>query len=88
MAHSNVCENFARLEDQRYDFITISVLTCLETQRFRDSASDLSQMTQDVATLFDDCRIETSRQGVNHLVSVDFSVNSSCISGFLWTGCT
>ena len=39
-------------------------------------------MTQDVATLFDDCRIETSRQGVNHLVSVDFSVNSSCISGF------
>ena len=68
---------------------TISVLTCLETQRFGDSTSDLSQMTQDVATLFDDCRIETSRQGgVNHLVSVDFFVNSSCIAGFLWTGCT
>ena len=66
---------------------TISVLTCLETQRFCDSTSDLSQMTQDVATLFDDCRIETSRQGVNHLVSVDFSASSSCISGFLWTGC-
>ena len=43
-------------------------------------------MTQDVATLFDDCRIETSRQGVNHLVSVDFSVNSSCISGFFVDG--